>query len=578
MCYAVLTYLNSVIPLHPILLTSNAADLEEHVPAEVVQRLAADVTTPQFASTILERVMHLMTTSIPPTAVPYSPIWAKSWVQQQKALLEVYFLLYYNRLFPNGKSLLQVLNYVKMTEWGTMQVSEGLFDTEAQALSQDVAALSQLILVENFNLERAASPQAEELSINPGKTMSEEELLHPVTLRSVHHIVIDLVTLHPRQSALLALSWSLVLSRITESMSSVPLPEAYYDVAQEVLPADLHPRRGDRVGSANEHEQALWQQLVTHALSPHASCLSLLVEIINSTLLHSGTTLPSNYATSTLADPNLAGYLSVLRSALAAVPRLVQPSYLPQEDFSDVIAVFEALYSHPAASLLRGSFWGLFEENDDNPIREEEWRLFELAIKRFPAEVGPFVRMACALSGGRSDKLLSSQWDDKELGDDEASIAKGCVTKILECLKQPRCITQTLPPISPVMPLPYEPSKRIQAGPADIIAVRPVNISPSIVVPAGTAGRIVSKLDYRPLIVSWDTSLLENPALAALRFFGDSIAQFAVLSKSKSERSTHTSHGQGDVFKPSHTGSGVPEAFYRPLGELLPDITNMLAL
>lgn len=545
------------------------------MPAEVVQRFTTEVTTPQFAQTLLDKVLYLSTTPVPTSAIPHSPLWAKSWVQQQKALLEVYFLLYYNRLFPNGKSLQSVLEFVQKTVWGALQANEGLFDSEAQALAQDVGALCHLILIENMNLERAASPEAEEFKLVPGQPLSGDEVLHPQTLEDIHQRILNLVGQHPRQSALLALSWSSLLFRITESISSVPLPETYYEVAQQILPMDLQPRKGDLSTKANSGEQALWQQLVTHALSPHIASLDFLREILATPIMSSSDSIGSSSLT--FVDPNVAGYLSVLRSVLASLSRLVHPTYLPVHQFDSLVAAFEAMYANPEASLLRGNFWGLFAESDSNPIREEEWQIFDVAAKRFPVEVGPLTRMLLAVSGGRSSDLMdAANAPIAQEEDDFQYIATRCADHTVQYLARPQSLTQSLPAISPLMPLPYEPSRANNASPTDIIATRPIHISPSLTIPPGTPGRVVSPFDQRPLIISWELANSDHASLSMFRLYGDYLKAFAARLSGK-KLGNQTSSASDDLFE-TPGDQGVPESFFRPLEEQLSDITSALAL
>lgn len=536
---------------------------------------------------MLDRACQLATTAVPTSAIPFSPVWAKYWIQQQKALLEVYFLLYYNRLFPNGKSLLSVLQFVESTVWGTQQANEGLFDTEAQALAQDVGALSHLVLIENMNLERAASPEAEEFNLPPGQLPDEDQILNAKTLQSIHRRVLNLVSQHPRQSSLLALSWAFVLFRVTESISSVPLPETYYDVAQEILPVDLHPRKDTPSDHANKTHQAVWQLLATHSISPQISCLSFLHDLLTVPLISSHTSVISIPVPS--VDPNVAGYLSVLRSVLASLSRLVHPTYLPAPAFESLVSAFEALYSNPEAGLLRGNFWGLFTESDNNPVRDEEWQILDVAAKRFPAESGPLTRMLLAVSGGRSFNLLEpptvNDPEPEVAWNDSSLIESRCAEQTVQYLAQPQNLTQELPTISPVMPLPYEPSKSAGAAPTDVVAVRPIKISPSLTIPPGTAGRIVSPFDKKPLIVSWDISRSRDTSLSIFRFYGDAITAFAAClsgTSTKPNPSTtstkpNPSTTPGDVFETSGT-QGVPEALFGTLEEQLSHVTFVVAL
>lgn len=496
-------------------------------------------------------------------------------MQQQKALLEVYFLLYYNRLFPDGKALLSVLQFVKTTVWGSLQVNEGLFDAEAQALTRDVAALSHLVLIESMNLERAATPEAEEFNLTPGDLPVREALLHFQTLHDTHQRILELISLHPRQSALLALAWAFVLYRITESISSVPLPETYYDIAQQILPVDLQPRKERLAPQANASDQPLWQQLVTHALSPHIACLGILHDVLSTSLVS-----PIDYITAPTAastDPNVAGYLSVVRSLLASLSRLVHPSYLPAQDFERLIEAFEVMYTNSEAGLLRGNFWGLFADSENNPMQDEEWQVFDVAAKRFPAEVTPLTRLLLAVSGGRLSDLLEMINIHNPTVEEGRSIEGGCADRVVRYLAQPQTLTQRIPSVSALMPLPYEPSRASHASPSDVVATRQIKISTSISIHPGTQGRIVSPPDQRPPIVSWKiATTASNASISAFRFYGDYLRAFATRLTGK-RMDTRASSQSIDIFDNPGT-QDVPRDSYKTIDEQIPEATYIVAL
>ena len=465
-------------------------------------------------------------------------------MREQKALLEVYFLLFYNKLFPSGQSLLDILDAIKHSDWGDKQVNEAYFDTETKQLVSSIPVLLTLVVVENLNLERASLPDSPDLAIIAEVVASNDDLVHPVTLLKVHECIIQLGVTCPSQSAPLILAWSFVLSRVTESLSISTLPEAYNDLAFTLLPKQLHPKRsgqGQRqVFQRNESSQPLYQLLASHALSPTSGTLSAIYSMVISPLLFPGPMSEVTYYAS--IEPNVPGYLSVMRSLVSALPLLVHPSYLPLADFDSLIAIFQALYSNPAAALLRGQFWGLFDDASDTTIKGE-MEILDLAKSRFPVQTMPLLRLLRSLSGG---PLLSfDNARDTEYREAE-EVSFRCSKRVRQYLSSVSSLTQVEPATSPIVPLPYEGSANFDAGPQDVISLRPIPVSASLFIPAGVPGRIVSDQDKRPAIISWDLSNHPQRGFNVWRLLGDILNDF--VNKSRPIRRRHNQAAQTDVF------------------------------
>lgn len=503
----------------------SSVDLEDQPSHDVYLNIASQVSQPAFAKSLLNRVAHLASTPIPASSRPFASFWAKQYAKEQKALLELYFLLHYNKILPTGKTLLDAVQLVSATEWGLKQENEGYFDAEAYAQIPNITCLLILICLECLNLERASSAPGH-LAITPGSPPAEDSLMHPAVLSKVHNQILELSTAQPQQSGPLLLAWAFVLSRITESMTSVQLPESYYSVAAEILASDMHPKRNTGQANANTSKQPIYQLLASHALSPDVDMLPAFQAVLDSHLLgNRPSSRPSRAILHT--DPNIPGYLSVARSLLSILPLLVHPSYLPSSDFDSVIRAMEALYSNPAASLLRGQFWGLFEQADEE-ITRGEWEILEVTQNRFPAELEHFLRLMSALSGDTASRTVGDQ--------DERELSNRCSAKVRDYMTSLPALTQILPNMSPVMPLPYEASAAIDTGPLDIVSTRNIPVSASVQIAAGCPGRFVSEQDRRPIIVSWDLSSSRQQGFSAWLLAGDVLRQFAFGSEAKSKR------------------------------------------
>lgn len=538
--------------------------------------IISDVCKPTFASALLQRAVTLATTPVPQSAHPYAPFWSKQYAREQKALLEVYFLLFYNKLFPTGQSFLDILDAIRTTEWGTKQVNDGFFDAEARAVVNDVSILLMVVAIENLNLERAASPKVTDLTIVPDADLDAVEMLHPQTLHKVHSTVIDIGSAFPIQSGPLLLAWSFILSRITESLTAVVLPPKYNEVACELLPLDLHPRQtGAPSKHGNQSQQPVYQLLASHALGPSTSTLPTLYQILTSSLLLP--TLDNDVLNQASVEPNVPGYLSVVRSLISALPLLVHPSFLPTSTFDELVSVFAALYQNPAASMLRGHFWGLFDEDGDDTAVQGEWMILDLAKNRFPAQMSPFIKILQALSGGALNWTRSS---DGPAYHEEAELARRCSHKVHRYLASVSTVTFAMPPTSPLVPLPYEMSSDIDAGPLDVVSLRAIAVSRSVTIPAGVGGRIVSDQDKRPLIVSWDLSQTDAGGYSAWKLFADVIDSFLGRNAASSTRSrrqkSQADSTPGDVFGQGAAQPALPFSWTSEESRLetLTDILN----
>ena len=531
------------------------------------------MSTRSFAQAALKRIEHLASTSIPAQANPFTTYWAKQQLHEQKALLEVYFLLHYNKLFPNGQTLLDILETAEQTEWGRNQVNEAYHDGEAQALVRDITSLLILVAIESLNLERAASSEAEELNIAPNAKLEPDELLHPAMLSQIHHRMLDLGASQPQATGPLLLAWSFVLSRITESMTAVPLPESYYEIAAELLPQEMHPRRNTQQATANRSAQPVYQTLVSHALSSDVALFSTLHNIFVSPLLGSASVsaLPPGSSSSDALDPNVPGYLSVARSILAVTPLLVHPSFLSATDFEALVIVMASLYSNPAAGLLQGQFWGLYDQPDAQVVRGE-WEVLEVAKSRFPVQIGPFLQLIGALTGGAAG--------GRHMTIDEAETARGCSERVRQYLGSVPTLTQALPPTSPVVPLPYEASSAVNASPLDVVSLRSIPVSPSVSVSAHVPGRFVSDHDRQPVVIAWDLSYTAEGGYSAWRLMGDMLDAFVGSRKSAQQsgrKRRQASDGTVDVFG-GNRNEGAPTFAWQSEAEQVSDISAVLSM
>jgi hypothetical protein len=459
-------------------------------------------------------------------------------VLEQKALLELLFLVYYSPDFTlEGKDVVAVSDAVLKTRWGTQQELVGYMDAETLEVGRELGHLYTILAVEVLNLEvlmeRSQSPYPIPA---PGETpLPASSPFHPSHLASLTSIVESLVQLDGEKSSPILLGWAFVTSRITESLMDRGVPNEYHDFAQ----ASLKVESG--AGGGGNSQQPLFQLYTSHALAASSSLFPTLLSSLESSLF--GYSRASNsYSSAASSDPNTIGYLSVLRGLILTLPHLIRLPFLGESQLSGLFGTFSAIYANPSSTLLCTQVWQAFDVDqelsqmlDESAQTQAEKEILELARSRFPVQFGPFIRLVRALSAGVASLL---DVEPSEVSNEEQLAAK-CARVAFDYLSALPNLTHLLP--SGPSPLPYESLS--YPDPETGYSVRctqTIKVSPSLAIKAGAMGRLVSPPGSKPVVVSWDL-----PAgWSTWQLIGDFIVEYAGTSGSRKKGSDVFGNGR----------------------------------
>lgn len=462
-------------------------------------------------------------------------------MREQKALLELVFLAFYYPLPADGPTTVILLDAIRQTEWGKRQETFGYFDREAQSIVNEISDLLSVIAIEALNLEHAV--EVESPIPAPGeKELPTESVYTSTHLRQVNESVESLVQIDNVRAAPILLGWAFVLSRVTTALITRGVPESYHEFATMALRVEAPSSSTGR--SPSGASQPLFQLYAAHALASSSSLFVTIQALLSSSLMgaqHLGS----------VSEPNVIGYLSVLRGLLVSLPLLVRLSFLPPEQFAQLVDSFATLYSNQAAAELCARVWqALTPSEDELQIDADvaagaagEIEILTMAQSRFPVSYGPFIRLVRALCAGSAASTHDADQEDEEA----ELLARRSALSAFRLLSNLPSLTLIVPSAPSVTPLPYE----VATYPELVYrASRPIAVSSSIKVKPGTTGRLVSQQGSRPVVVSWAMGW------SAWRLLADVLEDFA--GRATTQQSTDK---DVDVFSSVEGPKGLPIAW-----------------
>lgn len=473
----------------------------------------------------------------------------KQLLREQKALLEIVFLVYYTRLPPDGAGYKLLIDTIRETGWGQRQENSGFFDDEARVIVRELGDLLTIIAIEGLSLELTMGQ--EYLIPEPSAPqLPPADLYHPSNLKAINEAIESLVNSDTVRSSPILIAWAFILSRITNSLVDRGVPEIYHSFATQSLRIQASMSSNTNRSSSSS-AQPLFQLYTSHALAPSSSLFNSLLSTLSSPLFGSTTV--------TSSDPNVLGYLLVLRSVIVSLPLIFRLSFLTTEQYSSLLLIFEKLYGNASAAPFCARFWerhGLDMGYERGAEAEGEDSIIDLARSRFPVQFGGFVRVVKALSHGVTGLLADGVVE-------EEGLAKRCADCTFSYLDSLTSFTHAMAPSPPLVPLPYEIVADSDPVYITYRASRPIPVSKSMIIPLGTVGRLVSSRNSKPVIIAWEIDW------SAWKVFGDVLEDFAGYKKGPVAKV--------DVFSTAEVTTSLPIRWEND-EEKMEDIANVLDL
>ncbi|MBW0474795.1 hypothetical protein O181_014510 [Austropuccinia psidii MF-1] len=462
------------------------------------------IITPDTPSLMLQMFSKRTKTQLPESvrASPrQSSFWTQQLVYEEKLLLEVVFLLLYDRVKADVTHYLSVLTVLKETSWGQNQSCMSYFDEETLLMNKNVSNLLTLIGLQVSHIEDVCSNQ---FSLAP-EPYSDQELINPIKLKEIYDLQLELLEHQPQQAAPVALAWTFILHKLTSIYSENPIPESHQEFLHLILPThgNLNSITQDDESNPEIENMPLYQRWARHILSNECELFANLSQLVNSVYCASTS---KRFGT---PDNNALGYLVTVRVLLSAIPIFFRLSYFNSQQFEDVINLFGLLFRLDAQNDIASDFWKavrgeLADVNDmDLPLATGEAEYLATAQGRFPINFALFTKLCRSVSGFSETRQLGT-----------STAQAFCVESLVEYADQLVTLTEAIQsPQSALLPLAFEPtlpppdvnSNDIDSSDTQgwVKATRPIWISPGLQIPKATIGRIVSGADHKPVVVCW---------------------------------------------------------------------------
>lgn len=322
----------------------------------------------------LEQTLHTQLKAALAAPVPkrfqgnpkYAALWATHLLKEQRGLLQILIMLYYEQVSCTGSSVATLMETLAASRFGNDQMNGSYFDESAEPLLGQISHQVLVLCTEMLNLEELLGGDAiESLGELPGGTL----LQSPALLESVNALfwkgLYRPVDSRPayRNSGPLAILWATFTQRVV-SLLEVSCPPGYEDIFK-------------KWSEPNAQGQFVPQLLLQNAFTDLGGFQGLLKD------------LESHIYESSFGSYLLA-YGSILKGFLSLFVVTQNVSTLPNRHI--LVSCFARLFA--SSEDLAVQFW-----EQDYPLPERR-SLLDTTRRAFPIEFHPFIELLKALSSG----------------------------------------------------------------------------------------------------------------------------------------------------------------------------------
>jgi hypothetical protein len=394
----------------------------QRVADRAIERLVHD----GLPDRIIRQYAHLAEHKSPPSlaAAPIAVqrLAAKQHVLEQVALLELLFLVHYDKVVCPPARFLKLARLFQQHEFGAQQPNAALLDAEARAAAQRVGATAALVLVETLSLESLLEDDAElERHVVAGPLLAaarsgcsggagdaqQQLLAYDAELLSAPALA---------PLALVRLAWASVLVRVNSALAAAAKAQPY---VWHVHAARALGRDGDGDGGG----------ALKFALAA---------------LCGSDETAPPLLETD---SPNLLAYKSVLKGLLSATLFSFDVAGLVAQ--GDIVKLHCAL--HEGQAEIVRQFW------QQDAQHAQLGAALDLTRARFPLEIAPFVSVLASLAADADTATyVCTQYMPKQTSFCAPLLAeqRELVSRVAET-RLPPSLTTPPPSVSPMQSVRY---------------------------------------------------------------------------------------------------------------------------
>ncbi|KAI8141129.1 nucleoporin subcomplex protein binding to Pom34-domain-containing protein [Fennellomyces sp. T-0311] len=368
------------------------------IASDTIKQLVND----DFAERLLSQLKKLVRAAVPQQmSTADATEWAKQNLKEQRALLEVLFLVYYSRPCP-PKFALSLLQEFEASSFGMQPTFGYILTGEGEELRDQVSQLCMLLSVQSLTLGRLrSSPTNDTLIRSPSIVAKMSQVARFLGSEQEHSVFL--------------LAWSYVLSVIDSMLSDIDCPSEYQEVqsfidgtvpVSEINLLTDRPVRVSRAVTTKNPTTGVTQRIPSIEMGPRAYRLFAGRAVRLDVFSTIGNILDGRMCGDD--EPNGFGYRDVIKTELSTFLSTTEPWNLPDTSYSSLIQCASKLFQ--GQSDLTASFW----TNSNDPMAT----LIAYSRSRFPLYFSDFAQLLSSLSGGRTDpKDIQSEESAKKVFD-----------------------------------------------------------------------------------------------------------------------------------------------------------------
>ncbi|KAJ7194771.1 nucleoporin subcomplex protein binding to Pom34-domain-containing protein [Mycena pura] len=421
---------------------------------------------------------------------------AKQNSAEQLVLLEVLFATMWDYVKCDGTIVTKIYEAAYATQLGRLQANSSLLlDDESLQLSQDIATMWTLIMIEILELEALADPSGTiEISASPKDT--DVYTASPRALQRIHELV---TSNDDGQYSCIYLAWAFVLSRFAAAAhKQEEIPDSYRSFFELIVP-QLH--------SAYSKDREPMHTIMTRTcLMPDVGLFSLMLSFLTDSPVFVASVAWKR--ASSVTDPNAAAYRSVLKGLVIAILELTPVETIPE--FETFIEVWISLFGRSeskSVALICAQYW-----ESDWHVSSARRAIFDVTRARFPIQFKPLIRLLRSMTGAGfldTDPLCSTQEGPQTKPASQATARDSCARHVFYYLDTLSTFSQIVPTSSSTGPHAlYERQPERYGHPHTPIGLsyanqRPIRLPGGSTLLAGSPGRLLNGDGAEFLVVCW---------------------------------------------------------------------------
>ncbi|KAJ3414489.1 hypothetical protein HDV05_006491 [Chytridiales sp. JEL 0842] len=338
-----------------------AAENASHPYHEEIRDFVADLIQAkrdhksEFAMKILAQYKEAVTKRVPAhveTSSRRSVLWAKQYLLEQKGLLQLLFLMYYDIASVTPQEFLEIVEALNTSRFSMDQPNESLFEEDTHVLWKTISLLSGLVFITIMNLEKSLDADVDMQSDDDASSPKDEF----DEFRKQYQKTNTLLLKYMENSA---------------SYANTIIGPVYLTWGSFL----------QRTSMSDAHSRIQWDGTEIGRLS--AAFISIANEINVFDYLENILRVYIN----TFDDPNILGYKSVVKGLLVLFVTCFDVGN--QSSFDSIVRCVSQLFADTAE--VCEQFW-----IQDYPIAERR-AILDSARARFPYESKPLLTFLCSL-------------------------------------------------------------------------------------------------------------------------------------------------------------------------------------